>query len=497
MNKLIKLITSIAIIAVLLLTLSCSFSKQDESGSLVLPSPRAAMPEVNTIIRYSLERNDSPVKMNGQDVITVDYTNSVEIENLNPGSGYKLLVSYGYKDGNNFKVTHLKTSDSFSIMAGTATEVRLTLEAAPKYEFLTTSGGLSSAVYINETLYLLDGTDLLTITSNGTPETLTGIPEGVTITSLSRGLTFNMDGTTVIEELWLNTNQGLFHPNSAGGGYKKNMPENLSPDIKFSKAVEIKVKDDPESNPVSFIVAVYSGGGSSLGLIFAESQADFTTEEPSEDNNTWETLDSIDSEEADEILKNIKGDIILDFAINDSSDSLENIYYLVTPLGTIIGSADIADIGEDTDFVNLILGSDNSLKIGDGSQSIRRVSSAGNSVYVAPDKGVYVANISKIAGSRGKPTEGGFTLVSGTANRKIIQLSSIEYNNPDNSNDVYTAAVTDKNAVLIIKNDVLLTEIPATAGMPNKAEPYFYDDGNLQLILSGTNGSVQYTVVAE
>lgn len=492
MNKLIKLITSIAIIAVLLLTLSCSFSKQDESGRLVLPSPRAAMPEVNTIIRYSLERNDSPVKMNGQDVITVDHTNSVEIENLNPGSGYKLLVSYGYKDGNNFKVTHLKTSDSFSIMAGTATEVNILLDAAPDYTFLTTSGAQSSAVYINETLYLLDGTEVFRITSNGKTEE-TGIPEDVIITSLSRGLTFDED-FAISEELWLNTNQGLYHPNSAGDGYEKNMPTNLSPAIKFSKAVEIKDTSGPA--PVSFIVAVYSGGGSSLGLIFAESQTDFTAES-TEDNNTWETLDSIDSEEADEILKNIKGDIILDFAINDSSDSLENIYYLVTPLGTIIGSADIADIGEDTDFVNLILGSDNSLKIGDGSQSIRRVSSAGNSVYVAPDKGVYVANISKIAGSRGKPTEGGFTLVSGTANRKIIQLSSIEYKNPENGDDVstYTAAVTEKNAVLIIKDGALLAEIPATAGMPNKAEPYFYDDGSLQLILSGTNGSVQYTVV--
>lgn len=493
MNKLIKLITSIAIVAVLLLTLSCSFSKQDESGSLVLPSPRAAMPEVNTIIRYSLERNDSPVKMNGQDVITVDHTNSVEIENLNPGSGYKLLVSYGYKDGNNFKVTHLKTSDSFSIMAGTATEVNISLEDAPYYRFLTTSGAQSSAVYINETLYLLDGTEVFRITSNCKTEE-TGIPEDVIITSLSRGLTFDED-FAISEELWLNTNQGLYHPNSAGDGYEKNMPTNLSPAIKFSKAVEIK--DTSGAAPVSFIVAVYSGGGSSLGLIFAESQTDFTAES-TEDNNTWETLDSIDSEEADDILKNIKGDIILDFAINeDSSDSIKNIYYLVTPLGTIIGSADIANIGEDTDFVNLILGSDNSLKIGDGSQSIRRVSSAGEKVYVAPDKGVYVANISKNVGYRGKPTEDGFTLVSGTANRKIIQLSSIEYNNPDNSNDVYTAAVTDKNAVLIIKNDVLLTEIPATAGMPNKAEPYFYDDGNLQLILSGTNGSVQYTVVAE
>lgn len=486
MNKLLKLITSIAIVSVLLFVASCSFSQQDEVGSLVLPSARAMGGE-DAKIRYTLERNESSVKMNGKDAITADYSKSVRIDNLNPGSGYKLLVSYGYEEGKNFKVTHLKTSNSFSIMAGTTTEVSLKLDKAPEYTFLTKNGAQSSAVYIKGIRCVLDGTELIYGSSTEDLASANGL-SGVSVTSLSRGLAFEGEGEnqTVVEELWLNTNKGIYR-RIGTNSYEKNMPTLLSPIIQLSRAVEMK-DDKPDAK--SSIVAVYSAGKQDIGFIFATEQKDFTLPTTDEDGNPWGLLaEEATSDNGGDILDTITGDIILDFAANENKEApTNNIYYLVSPLGTIIGSSDLED-DDGSDFVDRLLKPENSLKIGDGSQSIRYVSTAGSRIYAAPDKGVYVSSISKEKGSRGKTTTG-FSLISGTANRKVVQLNSIQ-----DGTTIYTAAVTEKNAVLVIKDGAIHREIPATAGMPNKSKPYFYRDGsNLKLILSGTNGSVVYTV---
>ena len=524
-NSLIPVLSALAVS--LLLFFSCSLTETAGSGSLQLPDARSiTTTDSGTpyVMRYSLARNGNTVKMNGSEIIEAYASEKITVENLVPGSGYVLSLSVGEQQGKNLMVKYLGSSDSFAINEGSTTAVSLKLRNAPEYAFLTENGAVSSAVQVvrGETarLYVLDGMTLHAYrgTEGGDPfdaeraESLdlsTTNLSGLRVNSLSRGLFFASveDPGTIGEELWLNTSAGLYRmtwPSTLDGPstlataeFKPNMPVSLKPSVQLSDAVQIGTE----------ILALYSAGMTDFGLLFANKQTDFASDD------TWESIATVkdDYPEIEDLISTITKDIILDLSVNrDGSEEItgSDIYYLATPLGTVIGSMDLKSLVDTEDKKKALeddpVGTlkDYWLKVGDGSIPIKRVAGAGNRVYAGTDKGLYTDEINTITGdtesSTGIPAGAplnGLGLVDGTAGRGIVAVRAVKVGETGGSDFVVAAAVTAKNAVLIVKDSAVVEEIPATAGMPAGSKPFLFVHPGTKtvcVVLSGANGSVIY-----
>lgn len=523
-NSLIPVLSALAVS--LLLFFSCSLTETAGSGSLQLPDARSITTtdsDTPYVMRYSLVRNGNTVKMNGSEIIEAYASEKIRVENLVPGSGYVLSLSVGERQGKNLMVKYLGLSESFAITEGSTTAVSLKLRNAPKYAFLTEKGAVSSAVQVGrgETarLYVLDGMTLRAYkgTEGGDPfdaesaellDLSTTILSGIRVNSLSRGLFFasEEDPRTIGEELWLNTSAGLYRmtwPLTQAGPatldeakFEPNMPNSLKPSVQLSDAVQIGTE----------ILALYSAGMTDFGLLFANKQSDFT-------GDTWKSIATVknDYPEIEDLISTITKDIILDLSVNrDGSEEItgSDIYYLVTPLGTVIGSMDLKSLLDEakTAFENDPVGTlkDYWLKVGDGSIPIKRVAGAGNRVYAGTDKGLYTDEIT-ITGKTESGTDipagaplNGLSLVDGTAGRGIVAVRAVKVPGEAGGSDfVVAAAVTAKNAVLIVKDSAVVEEIPATAGMPADSKPFLFvhpgpGTKTVCVVLSGANGSVIY-----
>lgn len=521
-NSLIPVLSALAVS--LLLFFSCSLTETAGSGSLQLPDARSiTTTDSGTpyVMRYSLARNGNTVKMNGSEIIEARASEKIMVENLVPGSGYVLSLSVGERQGKNLMVKYLGSSESFAITEGSTTAVSLKLRNAPEYAFLTKNGAVSSAVQVvrGETarLYVLDGMMLRAYrgTEGGDPfdaeraESLdlsTTNLSGLRVNSLSRGLFFASveDPGTIGEELWLNTSAGLYRmtwplalegPSTlATAKFVLNMPALLKPSVQLSDAVQIGTE----------ILALYSAGMTDFGLLFANKQTDFARDD------TWKSIATAkdDYPEIEDLISTITKDIILDLSVNrDGSEEItgSDIYYLATPLGTVIGSMDLDKEAKKTAFEDDPIGTlkDYWLKVGDGSIPIKRVAGAGNRVYAGTDKGLYTDVINTFTGKTesgtgipaGAPLNG-LALVDGTAGRGIVAVRAVKVPGEAGGSDfVVAAAVTAKNAVLIVKDSAVVEEIPATAGMPAGSKPFLFVHPGTKtvcVVLSGANGSVIY-----
>jgi hypothetical protein len=275
------------------------------------------------------------------------------------------------------------------------------------------------------------------------------------------------------------------------------MPDSPKPSVQLSDAVQIGTE----------ILALYSAGMTDFGLLFANEQTDFARDD------TWKSIATAkdDYPEIEDLISTITKDIILDLSVNrDGSEEItgSDIYYLVTPLGTVIGSMDLKSL-LDTEakkaFEDDPIGTlkDYWLKVGDGSIPIKRVAGAGKRVYAGTDKGLFTDVINTITGETesgtgipaGAPLNG-LSLVDGTAGRGIVAVRAVKVPGEAGGSDfVVAAAVTAKNAVLIVKDSAVVEEIPATAGMPAGSKPFLFvhpDTKTVCVVLSGANGSVIY-----
>jgi len=501
------------------------------SGSLQLPDARSiTTTDSGTpyVMRYSLSRNGNTVKMNGTEIIEARASEKITVENLVPGSGYVLSLSVGKQQGKNLMVKYLGSSESFAITEGSTTAVSLKLRNAPEYAFLTENGAVSSAVLIGQDetarLYVLDGMTLHAYSGGGTEPSesldLSTTPlSGIRVNSLSRGLYFASENPrTIAEELWLNTSAGMYRmimspapdtPSTlAEAQFALNMPASLKPSVQLSDAVQID----------TVILAVYSAGLTDFGLIVANEQSDFT-------GGTWESIETVkdDYPEIEDLVSTITKDIILDLSVNrDGPENItgSDIYYLATPLGTVIGSMDLKSLVDSDEkkeaFEDDPIGTlkDYWLKVGDGSIPIKKVAGAGNRVYAGTDKGLYTDVINIFTGEKTDPKDGtdpkpvkqiagipagaplnGLSLVDGTANRGIVSVRAVEILGEGDSMSVVAAAVTAKNSVLIVKDSAVVEEIPATAGMPAGSKPFLFvqpETKTVCVVFSGANGSVIY-----
>jgi len=471
---------TVIVLAIVLVT-SCAFQSPVETGSITLTSPRglkAVGADENTVLRYVLTRDGTVVPLNEQPALElVDSTTlRVTINGLLPGAGYRLALSVGTKPEQVLLIDYYGTSAEFSIAAGSNSEVAIDLSAAPDYRYLTQSGANSSATVVENTIYVLDGSRLLDYPSMDTasvPSTLTpGL--AVTINSLSTGKYFGESGG-IQSELWLNTSGGIYRDN--GGVFEFNLNTGLTPNVLLSRAVKFENGESEDT-----IFGLYSGGGSVIGFASATTQADFST--------VWYTLDNAVVEYPDyaDLISGISTDIIKSIAVNSDHD----IYYMATALGAVIGSEELKTLTDSVDFKNDPMGSINPymLTAENGSVSIDVVSTAGDRVFAGTKAGLYTDTINTVSAEGkklGAPATG-LTKVPGTEDLVFSYLES--YNLDD---VVVTAAVTDDNDVLILKDGAVFKTLDAASGIPADAKAVFYEyEGTLHLILTGTNGSIDY-----
>ncbi len=467
---------TVIVLAIVLVT-SCAFQPPVETGSITLASPRglkAVSPDENTVLRYVLTRDGTVVPLNEQPALElVDSTTlRVTISGLLPGAGYKLALSVGTKPEQVLLIDYYGTSAEFSIAAGSNSEVAIDLAAAPDYSYLTTSGSNSSSTVVDGTIYVLDGDNLMKYADGYTAgtRTVTPLSLAVTINSLSTGKYFDESGE-IQNELWLNTSGGIYRGPDVG--YAFNLNTGLTPNVLLSRAVQFGADT---------IFGLYSGGGSIIGFASAENQADFGTE--------WYTLDSAIAEFPDyaDMISGISTDIIKSIAAN--SDNEDDIYYMATALGTVIGSEELKTDTDDFKGDPMTSINPYMLTAENGSVSIHVVSTAGNRVFAGTEAGLYtdiINTVSAVGKKLGAPATG-LTKVEGTED---LVFSYLESYNLDGL--VVTAAVTSDNDVLILKDGLVDKTLDAASGIPVDAKAVFYEyEGTLHLILTGTNGAIDY-----
>lgn len=459
--------TIIALSLSALLLASCAMQSGENSGSLTLKAPRAALTNASGTaytMRYSLRKAGEIILLDNRKYAEVTGSDTITVDNLLPGDGYTLSLSIGDKSGNNLAVKYYGTTAAFTIASGTTTDVSLTLATAPAYTFLTSSGALASVANVNGTKWVLDGTALKSFTTDpGTAATATAISLDTaaygTVNSLSTGKYFS--GTATGDELWINTSKGMYR--GTAGDHSLN--NGIAIGTLFSKAAYVSGK----------IIAMYSGGAALVGMKVASSQTDLA--------GAWQTIN--DSSDLKEYTADITKDVISGIGVNNDI----SVYYVSTAVGTVIGNSTITSM----DDLLAIKNDQNNprwLKAGSDNIPINVVASAGTGVFAGTNSGVYSSTVDSatgipplVSGSRN------LALISGTAGLKIVAIDSVKRSD----GAVLTAAVTDKNDVLLFKDAALVQTLDAAIGVPESAAPLFYIESSaVHLTLAGTNGAIDY-----
>jgi hypothetical protein len=175
----------------------------------------------------------------------------------------------------------------------------------------------------------------------------------------------------------------------------------------------------------------------------------------------------------------------------------DGFYYIATSINTFrIDGALMNSYPKSGDAISWvssnILNSKDSIVSVPG-ETIVQVATAGTYFFAGTNHGLYVANIDSVGRLAGAAT------LVGSASDLIVSLSATAY-----AGDVYAAAVTGSNKLVILKNGSIMTwngkpaEFDAMSGVPSgQAIPTWWNKGTgLVLLVAGENAAVRMNVVA-
>jgi hypothetical protein len=286
-------------------------------------------------VRIQLLRNGNIVPQGGQDYQDVVFANqTVTIDQLAPGTGYKILVSAGTATSSGFfQVKDYGATDPFEITAGVESAVSVSAPDTPAK--LVTSGSRGAATVVSGSLYALFGKSLKSSADGSTFNTvgtLTDITTGWSGTPLINSFSTGLD-TSGTEQLWANTSDGISifsgtsfpTPRIQGENDSSGNPTYTNDNVLFSGSVQVTNDIVATSDPnygKKYDLHLYGGDGISAGARFVTEGA------PSSTDAVWYSvngkLDSLPSSLTDVLGKS---NLFLGYAKTD------NFAYISTSLG--------------------------------------------------------------------------------------------------------------------------------------------------------------------
>ena len=352
----------ILVAAVLLLSVSCYWTPQDEDnveGSLSLDmsgiSTQASVNGDTARVYLLAERGKSqglyPLG-DGEDYVDVDFDDTLTIDGIAPGNGYRVLVSFGTDRGSWFEVSEYAESEPIEVESGSQAEVEVSVLDAAEFLTYPSSGAsslngkdLNGVVHNGSNLFVADSAEVYGANEALDTDVTAADPASGTINSISRG-----DGSS---PLLVNTTNGIYYGDSSVLS-QSSYTGNVTLSTYFeADAGEGVVFQGPG------VVGASDGLGSAL--------------------DDWVIVDVGDT---------VSGDPVRDYSVNRGT-------------GIAVVSAFGAFVAETNDFADLASGSDTewdtianevSFLEEDIPARILAVGYGSASLYVGTDDGVYLAN---------------------------------------------------------------------------------------------------------
>ena len=489
-------------------------------------------------VRIQLLRNGNIVPQDGQDYQDVVFANqTVTIDQLAPGTGYKILVSAGTATSSGFfQVKDYGASDPFEITAGVESAVSVSAPDTPVTLVKQTDGSRGAAAVVNSQLYVLAG-HLILKSANGSSfsDTSTSVGSSYKVNSFAMGLA-TTTASVESQQLWVNTDQGI---SVATEGSPLPAPVILGKDdngvatsshdnVLFSGSVA--VVNDIGTNPdgKTYYLHLYGGDGISAGARFEKSGSP---------DSTWYSvngkLDSLPTEVTDVLGKS--GSLFLGYAKADS------FAYIATSLGVYRISKKMVTDGQNSSlqfFDPAFPLSDpldethHKVTIGLADTSAKAqfvsyaVSGTNSQVFVGSNKGLFSGPVDT---TTGQLTNTGVTVTydatytdtdadgnalpdpaDSTKHKRVTVPGKVDYLAPvvagteglsitkvvsiaSGTSDIYTAAFSaTTREILVLKNSSVVGIVPLFAGLPSgRLDLVWFNTGaGLLLVASGDDGVV-------
>jgi hypothetical protein len=399
-------------------------------------------------VRIQLVRNNAIIPQSGQDYQEVKFASqTVTIDQLSPGTGYKVLVAGGSYDNGFFVAKNFGQSKDFEVTAGVESAVGVTADLSELT--VLSAGSQGAAAVVGGKLDYLSGGSIKEF-GNSTP--LLNSTSGLTIRSFSTGLNNKLYATDLTtpasnlvlsnfadEQLWVNTSQGI----AVFDGTSLSTPTitheagtaDTHPDVAFSGSIaiindaDITLSDSSviKHDNKAYFLHLYGGAGTSAGARF-ETSSDTAADHA---NPVWYSVDDKISNLPSSVtdILNKSGNLFLGYAKADNYALIASSMgvYRVTKTMIMDGknkslayfdSAYPLSDPQDANHYKVLLGlADRDAKSqGVASSATGATSSDKAYVYVAANRGLFLAGIDPSTGK----------LSSGLATTYTIQYTDTD-----------------------------------------------------------------------
>lgn len=468
---------------------ACTFETALETGSVFIQLPsrtffaQALDGAVYETARIRLNSGRTHLPIEGLEYIDVD-EDSVTIGGLLPDS-YTIRVSFGQStdEGILYSVTAYGESDPFAVSAGVTTNVKVGLKRQIVVSDESTIGNeMVNVVAVGMDLYSLDASGV--IYKNGTRLELPEL-DGLEIQSISLGGFFDATDTWA-DELWINTNSGIYpyRQGSLDVDFSAGMALAPGESLKINRTF-VHLIEDAGGAPLSIVIGVQGAGLDSLMGTFV----DYVDR-----NNPaawvwygWNALDDVSGLGAIKEALTAVGEVVYDFVFEDeylyAATALQTFYFTTDDLDELIAYfADLGDVESEMEletvlgFFNIVVlsGGDDEGKVIKTVEVEDSVLYFGTNTANDPHNGVLAAEIDATTGA----VEADAVKLEETDGFNIQEILYSEA--------AGLAIARSEDAILVLDDGEFHMEIPFYAGLPGAVRDAVWV--GTRLYIAGTEG---------
>lgn len=356
-------------------------------------------------------------------------THTVSLD-LDPSSGYQVYAALGTTDNEKWTPEYYgSTAESFTVSAGVYTEKTITVIPV---NFDYTS---ANAVHVA----ILDGTLWYTNGSKITDGTKT-ISTDTTINSLSSGTWFSAGDTGFTDELWINTDKGIYALQN----------DNIIPrfpgiNSKFASAITTNIDGDAGS----LLILYY---GSDVGYAYSNDRSKDSVDSAWDSDSLSNFLDSEDGKDYKDLITD-PGSFIKDavFVINGDdtyglvASTLGTYLYNSTMQNKLMDNTEVwikEQLQGDSAYAMVVY--DNNGKSAQISSLALDSTTNPSWVYAGTNSGLYRAATNDLSSAKEAPS---LDLIPSTSGKKIKELAAYNYNGTS------YAAYADSTGIVILKEE--------------------------------------------